>query len=203
MCGGLVTASCGGGKDVLKYQVGRLLGYLFLGSVAFSFGYVLKGVVPFAWAPVVSGFLMGALFIYWGIQNYQGKKAELPLPGFMRKTYQTLFRFSSGKSFLVGLISIMLPCGLIYGLIVAALALGTFQEMIFSLFFFWLGTLPAMIGAPQLVRKILDPFRKKLPKAYAVVFIVMGVVTIAGRLNHLPLQSHVDRSKDGDVHRCH
>lgn len=208
MCGGLVTASCNGGKDVLKYQAGRLLGYAFLGTMAYSLGYVVKGVVPFTWGPLLSGICLGVLFIYWGVQSFQGKKAELPLPGFLRKTYQYFFknfvgRAGSYRSFVVGLLSIMLPCGLIYGLIIAALAFGTYEQVMVSLLFFWLGTLPAMIGAPQLIRKLLDPFRRKLPKAYAVLFIVMGVATIAGRLNHLPVNHNVDRSSDGEIHRCH
>lgn len=209
MCGGLVTASCSGGNDVLKYQVGRLLGYSLLGSVAFIMGYFLKGVLPFSWGPFLSGIVMGGLFIYWGLQSYQGKKAELPLPGSLRKSYQFLFRHLTVKagafrSFFIGLISILLPCGLIYGLIISALAIGDFEHVMVSLFFFWLGTLPAMIGAPGLVRRFLEPLKKKLPKAYAIIFIVVGIATIAGRLNHLPHKSaEVDHSRDGEVHRCH
>lgn len=209
MCGGLVTASCHGGKDVLRYQVGRLLGYLTLGSVAWVMGYILKGIVPFHWAPLVSGLFMGCLFIYWGIQSYQGKKAEVPLPQVLRKSYHFLFKkfvtpAKGWRSFVIGLISIMLPCGLIYGLIIAALALGNYQQVMISLLFFWLGTLPAMIGAPQLIKKILDPLKRKLPKVYAVIFIVIGVATVSGRLSHLPHETDAnDKTIHGEVHRCH
>jgi len=209
MCGGLVTASCDGGKDVLKYQVGRLLGYLIMGSVAFLMGYALRGVISFTFAPAVSGIIMGLLFIFWGLKSINGKRAELPLPGFLRKSYQHLYRTfvakaGSFRSFVVGLISILLPCGLIYGLIISALALGEYEDILVSLLFFWLGTLPAMVGAPQLMKKLLLPLREKLPKAYALIFILIGVATIAGRLSHLPpLNADVDRTKDGEVHRCH
>jgi sulfite exporter TauE/SafE len=208
MCGGLVTASCGGGKDVMKYQVGRLFGYLSLGSVAFSLGYVLKGVVSFSWGPLISGIFMGGLFIYWGIQSFQGKRVEVPLPDSLRKTYHYLYRnlvMKAGvfRSLIIGFISIMLPCGLLYGLIIAALALGSFDQILISLFFFWLGTLPAMIGAPHLVKKVMEPLRKKVPKAYAILFIVIGVATIGNRLHHLPhteVHSQVNNEK---VHHCH
>lgn len=210
MCGGLVTASCNGGKDVLKYQLGRLLGYSVLGSIAWVMGYVLQGIVPFQWGPLISGLFMGGLFIFWGIQSYQGKKAELPLPRVLHRSYHFAFRkfatqASYWRSFIIGLISIMLPCGLIYGLIIAALALGNFEQVMVSLFFFWLGTLPAMLGAPQLVRKILDPLKQKLPKVYAVLFIVIGVVTVSGRLtHHLPeVLSGKAQPLDEKVHQCH
>lgn len=208
MCGGLVTASCSGGKDVLKYQVGRLLGYLILGSIAFLFGYVLKGVVTFAWAPLVSGLFLGVLFIYWGVKSFQGKKAEIPLPAFLRKAYQYTFRNYVSKagyfrSFIVGLISIMLPCGLLYGLMVAALALGDYYHVVISLLFFWIGTLPAMIGAPQLIRKVMEPFRKNLPTAYAVLFIVIGVATIAGRLSAFSPETKLNPTNGKEETHCH
>lgn len=208
MCGGLVTASCGGGKDILNYQIGRLVGYLLLGTFAFAAGYVLRGVVSFHWAPLISGVFMGVVFIFWGIRSFNGRRAELPLPKFLGKSYQYLYRrfvtrAGAFRSFIIGLLSILLPCGLIYGLIIAALAVGEYQQVMTSLFFFWLGTLPAMLGAPHLVRKFLAPLKAKLPKAYAIIFIVVGVATIAGRLNHLPASSEVDRTSDGKIQRCH
>lgn len=208
MCGGLVTASCHSEKDVLKYQIGRLLGYMVLGNFAFVLGYVLKGVVSFQWAPLVSGLFMGSLFIYWGVQNFKGKKAEVPLPAFLRKAYQYTFRrfvsnAGSCRSFIIGLISIMLPCGLLYGLMIAALALGEYEDILVSLLFFWMGTLPAMIGAPHLIKRALGPLKKNLPKFYAVIFIVVGVVTIAGRLSDFSPLKKASSSSDKEIHHCH
>lgn len=208
MCGGLVTASCDDGKDVLKYQIGRLLGYLIMGSIAFVMGNTLKGMISFSYAPVVSGVFLGCLFIFWGLRSMKGMRAELPLPGFLSRFYKYLYKkFVSQagrfRSFVVGLISILLPCGLIYGLIISALALGEYKDVLTSLLFFWLGTIPAMVGAPQLIKKVLNPLKQKLPKAYAIVFIVVGVVTIAGRLSHLPVaEAGVDKTKI-KAHRCH
>ena len=208
MCGGLVTASCDGGKDVLKYQLGRLLGYLLLGNIAWLMGYALKGFFPFEWAVLLSSLVMGGLFIFWGIQSYQGKKAELPLPTIFRRSYQFAFRkfvqnTSCFRSFVIGFISLLLPCGLIYGFIVTALALGSYKELLVSLLFFWLGTLPAMLGAPQVVKKILTPMKKKLPKVYAVIFIVIGLVTIGGRLNHFQGKFRTETSHEAQKHLCH
>lgn len=208
MCGGLVIASCNGGKDVLKYQVGRLLGYSIMGSITWMVGHTISGVIPFQWGTLFAGIFMGLLFIYWGVQSYKGQKAELPLPSFLHNSYRFLFRRYASKaqslrSFIIGLISIMLPCGLIYGLIIASLALGSYEHVMASLLFFWLGTLPAMIGAPHIVKKILNPMKSKLPKAYAFLFIFIGMVTIAGRLNHLPEQWGGKAVSGEKVHKCH
>ncbi len=209
MCGGLVTASCNGGKDILKYQLGRLLGYSLLGGVAFLIGDAVKSVLPTSYVPMISGLLLGFLFIFWGVQSYRGKKAELPLPKFLQTSYRYLFRkfacqSGSSRSFVVGLISLMLPCGLVYGVAIAATALGEFHQVMLSLGFFWLGTLPAMIVAPQIIRKVLDPLRERLPKIYATVFIVVGVATIAGRLQMIsPANSQVEHIEETKVHSCH
>ncbi len=209
MCGGLVAASCNGGKDVLKYQMGRLLGYTILGTLAFLVGDAVKSVIPTHWVPIISGLFLGILFIYWGVQSYLGKKAELPLPQFLHHSYRYLFRNFVGKSgrfraFVTGLLSLMLPCGLIYGIVIAATALGEYHQVMLSLFFFWLGTLPAMIGAPHIVKKILNPLREKLPKIYATVFIVVGVATIAGRLQLItPANSQGEQLKEAKIHHCH
>ena len=79
MCGGLVTASCERSGDVFRYQFGRLIGYLFLGAIAGTVGSWIN-VSSFPQISLITGVSVGLLFIYWGIQNYRGKKAELPVP---------------------------------------------------------------------------------------------------------------------------
>lgn len=209
MCGGLVTASCHSGKDVLKYQVGRFIGYGAVGSLAWLMGESVKNVLNLPGVSIASGLLIGLLFIFWGVQSYQGKKAELPTPKFLRKIYQFAFKnFALQKratrSFVIGLISILLPCGLIYGLIIASLAFGNYEQVIGSLFFFWLGTLPAMMGAPQIVKKILSPLRSRLPKVYALIFIVVGVATISGRLGQVNFNtSEQSNASKQTIKKCH
>lgn len=207
MCGGLVTASCNGGKDILKYQFGRFLGYSLMGSLMWSAGHFVKSVFSLEYASLVTGLLLGCLFIFWGIQSFQGRRAEVPLPAFLGRAYRYLFRNFAAKagtyrSLVVGLISIMLPCGLVYGLIIAAIALGTYEQVLISLLFFWLGTLPAMVGAPQLVKKILQPMKARLPKVYAVLFIVIGVSTIAGRFQNFNLVK-AEPASTKTVRHCH
>ncbi|MBC7714732.1 MAG: sulfite exporter TauE/SafE family protein [Rhizobacter sp.] len=188
MCGGLVTASCDKSKDVVRYQFGRLLGYLALGLLAGYLGSLVNFEKSSPIVTVIPGMFIGILFLYWGVQNWRGKKAELPMPKFMGKFYTFLWKklvfknVSVSKAFFTGLISIFLPCGLLYGVVLGGLALQHPLVAVFSMLFFWLGTVPSMMLAPQVFQKILAPFKSKLPRTYAISLIILGLMTVGFRV---------------------
>jgi len=210
MCGGLVTASCEKSHDVFRYQLGRLLGYLLLGGMAGLIGSYLtfNSTHPaFSFVPAI---FIGLLFIYWGIQNFQGKKAEVPTPKFLSRFYTKLWlKFvqknkNFTKAFFTGLISIFLPCGLLYGIVLGTLALQHTHEALFSMFFFWLGTVPSMVVAPGIVQKLIRPFRSKLPKTYALSLIAIGILTIGLRTTKLyEIKNHQAATQTKQKFRCH
>lgn len=209
MCGGLVTASCDQNKDVVRYQFGRLLGYLSLGLLAGSLSGLLnlKSIHPLI--SLLPSLTIGALFIFWGTQNFLGKRAELPTPKFMGKFYTHLWKKlvqrneNLSKAFFTGLISIFLPCGLLYGVALGTLALQHSYEAVFSMFFFWLGTVPSMVIAPGIVRKILKPLKAALPKTYAVSLILIGVLTISFRLTNMHMAKASTSQSEAKAHSCH
>jgi uncharacterized protein len=210
MCGGLTTASCEKSSDVFRYQLGRLVGYLMLGTLAGWLGSFLDfRSFPFYFS-LVPAFLIGFLFIYWGIQNYHGKKAELPAPRFLRTIYTHLWfklvhkNQTFSRSFIVGFISILLPCGLLYGVVLGTVALENISMALVSMFFFWLGTVPSMIAAPGIIQKVLRPLKSKLPKTYALTLILIGVMTISSRI--IKLHSHqtiADDQVTKEKNHCH
>ena len=209
MCGGLVTATCDKSNDVFRYQIGRLLGYLTLGCLAGFVGNYLnvKNVHPLV--SILPAFFIGILFIFWGFQNYRGKKAELPAPKILGHLYTKLwFKFvqkntNFTKAFFTGLISIFLPCGLLYGVVLGTLSLEHTHEALFSMFFFWLGTVPSMVVAPGIVQKIIRPFKSKLPKTYALSLIAIGLMTISLRMVKLHEQRNVGTVENDLESICH
>lgn len=211
MCGGLVTASCEKSHDIVRYQVGRLLGYLLLGLFAGQLGSLLNFKSSSTTMQIIPGILVGVLFIFWGVRSFQGKKAELPTFGLSNKLYYFLWgKFVKGntnftKAFFIGLISIMLPCGLLYGVVIGTVALESTSSALVAMFFFWLGTVPAMVTAPGIVRKILRPLKSKLPKTYAMTLVTIGIVTISMRVVKLHAAHQVEKGSNAPtaVHRCH
>lgn len=210
MCGGLVTASCEKSNDVFRYQFGRLLGYLLLGLFAGIIGSFFKFENVPAHFSVIPAVMIGLVFIFMGIKNFRNQKTELPAPEFLRNLYLKLWgRFVKNnrgvsKAFFVGAISIFLPCGLLYGVVLGTVALQSSTLGILSMFFFWLGTLPSMLLAPGIVQKIMRPLKLRLPKTYAVTLVTIGLLTITFRLAHFHSQN-VTNTAPGTpkVHKCH
>lgn len=207
MCGGLVTATCNKSGDVARYQLGRLLGYLTLGFFAGVLGKIFTIQEKSPKLTLVPGLILGALFLFWGIQNFRGKKAELPAPKFVSTIYTRLFALlvarnkNFSKSFFTGALSILLPCGLLYGVVLGVAAFEHSFHALFTMFFFWLGTLPSMVLAPSLVQKILRPLKLKLPKTYAISLILIGLVTITYRIIRFEeIQSHNQSKQELSCH---
>lgn len=199
MCGGLVTATCDKNEDIIRYQLGRLLGYLSLGLFAGYLGSLVKFENQSPLVTIIPGMLIGLLFLFWGFQSWRGKKAELPMPKSMSRLYSFLWKkliyknLNFSKSFFTGLISIFLPCGLLYGIVLGGVAVQNPLMAMVSMFFFWLGTTPSMIMAPHLLRKILNPLRNKIPKTYGITLILLGILTVSFRViayNELQSKSH-------------
>lgn len=210
MCGGLVTATCQKSNEVVRYQIGRLLGYLILGFFAGILGSIFTIQTANPKISLIPGMMIGGLFLYWGIQNLRGKKAEIPLPKFFNKIYTHLWmkliykNTTLSKSFLTGLLSLFLPCGLLYGVV---LGIATFEhsfQALFAMFFFWLGTIPSMVLAPTIVQKILRPLKSKLPKTYAVSLIIIGLMTISFRVSRFIEVNRTTANNKQDLkHSCH
>jgi uncharacterized protein len=209
MCGGLVTATCEKSHDVVRYQAGRLAGYLLLGIFAGLLGNFLSFKNYPESLSLITALMMGLIFIYMGFRKFLNKKSEVPLPSFMKTIYFNLWdhlvKTNKGisRAFFVGLISIMLPCGLIYGIALGTIALQDLSLSIVSVFFFWLGTLPSMVMAPGIVRKILSPLSTRLPKTSAVALMVLGLVTISVRVVKFENQLHSKGPSVSKPHKCH
>ncbi|MFA6236363.1 MAG: sulfite exporter TauE/SafE family protein [Bacteriovorax sp.] len=210
MCGGLVTATCQKSNDIVRYQLGRLVGYMILGFFAGMLGKIFTIQASNPKLTFIPGLILGAIFLFWGIQNFRGKKAELPTPKWMGVVYTKLWlkyvhkNETSAKPAITGLLSILLPCGLLYGVVLGVAAFEHSFHALFTMFFFWLGTLPSMVMAPSIIQKFLKPLKLKLPKAYALSLILIGVMTISYRVMRFQEVHASDKNNIQKVERtCH
>jgi sulfite exporter TauE/SafE len=52
--------------------------------------------------------------------------------------------------------------------------------------FFWLGTLPALTALGAVTQRLAIRYGQRLPVAMASVVVVLGILTIAGRVGIVP-----------------
>jgi sulfite exporter TauE/SafE len=121
---------------------------------------------------------------------------HLPLPSFVLKVFskvmgnQTLPKNIQG--FILGSFSAFLPCGWLYSFVLGALATQSPIKGAAFLGLFWLGTVPALVLAPSLIRKVLAPISQKAPKISGAVLIAAGLITVGLKLriaNPTPIQT--------------
>jgi sulfite exporter TauE/SafE len=85
--------------------------------------------------------------------------------------------------FLIGNLNALLPCGLVYVGLTGALATGNIMQAGWLMFFFGLGTMPAMISVMLLRNQFSFSFRRKLNRAVPYVVSVMAILLILRGMN--------------------
>jgi sulfite exporter TauE/SafE len=207
MCGGLVLAVGRGPAKVGAYHFGRLLGYLSLGALAGALGAATLRSERVSWISWPASLLLAAAFIQMGVNLWRGRGNHLfALPqSWVRKLHEV----SRGNAFAVGTLSALLPCGWLHGFVLASLATQSVSKGALVLFFFWLGTVPALSAAPWLVSRVLGPLARRTPRLAAAFLIAAGLASLGVRAAPLMgwnLQTHGHDEASHSAHEqmiCH
>lgn len=191
MCGPLVMVVGQNFKDILYYQVGRFTGY-FIAAVSITFiGLKIHSNVPSIMGvqgQILSAILVGVVLIFWGVKGLSPQQKKIK-PSRLHHLYQKLFghflklKKNCLRSYLLGFLSILLPCGLLYAVFSLMFTLDNILQGIIIIFFFWLGTLPAMTFAPTLINKLIRPIYNQFPRFSSALLIFIGVITISYRVH--------------------
>ena len=203
MCGGFVcfvTGDASGKRRWLvqgAYHLGRLVSYGSLGMIAGSLGGGIEHAGAsfglFRAAPIVAGVLM----IVWGGSNLlRAIGARAPRPASASPLSRALAPFVRGmrdwhplaRASAIGLITTVIPCGFLYGFVAVAGGTGSPLSGLLVMVVFWAGTLPVLASLGFLADRALGALRLKLPIVSASILIVLGLLTLAGRMQ--PLGEH-------------
>ncbi len=191
MCGGLVTAVCmrcpgeTRKKGLALYQVGRLSGYALLGLAAGVGGEVvsrLGGHRPQALLALLAG---GAMVVFAG--HLLGWLPAIPFGRsggrLGRALGRVARRLTDGVSardwYLLGLVNGFLPCGLVYAALALAMARGDVPTSMLAMVVFGIGTVPAMLLAPVLMRRLEHALRVATVRLTAFLVAGLGLLTMA------------------------
>lgn len=206
MCGAFVLTCSETKGQNRTYQLGRLFSYLLLSTFIFYLGSFIQIGAFKEELSLISALVLGGAFLFLGFKGISGYKLKVKMP---RKLEKLTF-FLWGKalqskqknlkiSFAIGSLSILLPCGLLYSLIVPLAAIDSIGFAYFSVFTFWLGTLPVMSIAPVIFQKMIKPLRLKAPFVVSGFFIIFGFLIIGTRV----LKIHNEPFNKIDMQICH
>jgi sulfite exporter TauE/SafE len=196
MCGPFLAFTAAGSDRkpgwiaVAAYHAGRLIAYLTLGVVAGSLGAGVERLGVIAGISRGAAIVAGVMMVAWGadtILALNGRRSRLHPPPAIGRALGRVTRRLGGlhgttRAGVTGLATALLPCGWLYAFVAAAGGTGSPARAAFVMMFFWTGTLPAMTALGLGVQRLAGPLRRSLPIVTASVVVVIGCLTIMGRL---------------------
>ncbi len=199
MCGGFVCFYAGGAgsgtRAHVAYNAGRLTSYLFLGLLAGALGATVDRLGALAGLSRGAAILSGTLMVAWGLSTLMAARGVRlaglggwfgganPLGGLLARVRG---RSATVRAAATGLLTTLLPCGWLYAFVAAAAGTGRVDRALLTMAVFWLGTLPVMLAAGYGVQRLSGPLRTRLPMVTATAVVVMGLLSIAGKLRVEP-----------------
>jgi len=179
------TSATANARRQLVYSLGRLFTYSFIGAVAGFAGMRLQRLTDRAFsAQTVLAIVAGTLLVVQGLHS-----AGL-LPRFWKKHSAAGFCPSHGffrsfltapgwhNSFLAGLLTGFLPCGLVYAYLVLAAGSGNIVSGMAIMALFGAGTIPLMVLTGVGSSFLTINARRYLFRAAALCVIATGLITI-------------------------
>lgn len=184
MCSPLVMVvnSRSNGRSVIStYNAGRIFTYGLLGLTASVVGIAiqLSNLQQFV------SILIGTILLLVGIGTIKNVKIPFVTPFLIRAI--TLVKLYYGKAllkrgwapvFAMGMLNGFLPCGLTY----VAMSYGLVADSLFEgwmfMIVFGLGTMPAMVGSPWLIKYLSNRFQFRLSRFSSFLLIVASLLVI-------------------------
>jgi sulfite exporter TauE/SafE len=204
MCGPLVSVSCGQERRTgpLRYQLGRTAAYVCAGAVAGHLGEALAFVAPGR----VGGWVFAALTACACLLAARTLLGRGPRLVTLRASASTraplarLWQLVPREPALLGLVSVLLPCGLLAAALVAAVTTGSGQGGALLMLGFVASSGIALLGAGWLFQVLPAQASPTLRRVFAGLLVLSAVLSIAR-----PLRSEIaSRGSIGDVtHLCH
>lgn len=170
------------------YTAGRLLTYGTLGAFAGGLGMALHsigGALDLQRAAMV---FAGIVLVVSGATGLLSLASRGSLEPIMVRVLSRVGRRMPGHPLLLGLLLGLLPCGLLYTAVLAAMALGSATNGFLALVFFGLGTTPALFGV-SLADTLFIRQRATLNRLSHLFVLAMGAWFLWRAVLSLPLHA--------------
>ncbi|WP_431209535.1 sulfite exporter TauE/SafE family protein [Puia sp. P3] len=180
---------------VFGYHLGRIGVYGVMGVAAGLLGRSVR----------LAGFQQAlSIFAGVGILFVAAGRKGVRMPGLFSLAAR-LWRWESAVKFLVlGMANGLLPCGMVYLALAAAVSLSDVWDAVAFMVFYGLGTLPLLLGVSYFGRYIGVSVRGRMRKVFPLVVASVGVLLILRGLGiGIPFVSPVLPAGPRDVILCH
>jgi sulfite exporter TauE/SafE len=192
MCGGFVLSIDRPGRMPWRrigaqalFHLGKGVTYVILGGVAGLAGAALVHAAWFGAAQAVLAVVAGVLMVLAGLQ-LMGRLKDLPLgrlfgPGspYARAMHSVVNLRGPLAPFLLGSLTGILPCPLVYAFLAAAAATGSVLGAMGTMALLALCSLPALALVATTGAALAPTFRVRFVRVAGVVVLLLGVVTVA------------------------
>lgn len=205
MCGPMVLLVAPDWKRKILYNLGRLYAYV---GVSLAFAFLGQKIFSFKNLELLQKIVAGIFsfgLIFLGVKLLVKNKIHLfkVLEKLQSKLLKIHFSVNSpASSFLVGLTSVLLPCGWLYSFLLISVLVGKPILAVGIATVFWLGTLPSMLFSPQILQNILKPIVHRAPKISGVLLILVGIFMLTQKLQSPHIGSGLEVSAE-DHESCH
>ena len=155
------------------YHAGRLTTYGLLGALGGALGSALQLAGALVGLQRAAAILAGAALIITGAASLMSLQPASGPGEWAGRLTSMLGRRMPGHPYALGVVLGLLPCGLIYSAVVAAMATGSALNGAAGLVLFGLGTAPALVGV-SLADALFVRRRALLNRLAQVFVLVMG-----------------------------
>ncbi len=210
------------------YNIGRLITYTTLGSIAGGFGGAFDAAGQLVGVQRAAVMMAGLCMVVFGsitILRLNGVRVPKPrTPAFLERTVTSAIRTAVERpplvrAFLTGTITTLLPCGWLYAFVITAAGTGHPVQGALTMAVFWAGTLPILVAigtGVQVVASRLGGLGRRVPVIVACVVVAIGMLNVfdpqrlEGALRlaspapaRADLVNHVKSLNDADMPCCH
>ncbi len=187
----------------MLYNAGRVITYALLGGL---FGVIGMSFALFGyqqWLSVLLGVLI-LTFIFLPKKNYAKQNIVISFFEKLRQKLAALFSRKNYHSlFFIGLLNGLLPCGLIYIAIAAAISTGSVLKSSLFMAAFGLGTFPVMWSMAFFGSYINMRMRTGIKKLYPYIMFCMAMLLIIRGLGlQIPYLSPATMKQNGTNHQA-
>lgn len=206
MCGGFAVAI---GADApgplanlrrqLTFSAGRIFTYTAAGAIGGFAGWRLaQGVPPTVNVQAILALVAGALLVWQGCDavglfRRRGTKTG-QLPCLAASFFAPLLKGRGwGASFLAGMFTGMLPCGLVYANLALAASSGELWQGAATMAVFGLGTMPLLVAFGAGTSLLTLATRQRVLRLAAWCVVIVGLLSIARGVGYLSLPGSTEK----------